>query len=78
MKKDRAVSQLRRYFSSSCFSGDKGLPGLFLGRGRGKTHPPVWAGVPEGLGSRQMSWVLFRDPFWGAHRNLLRDLSPLL
>lgn len=35
----------------------------------------VRAGVPEGLGSRQMGPVLLRDPFWGAHWNLLRELS---
>lgn len=74
-KEGRAVSQPLRYSSSSCFSGDKGLPSPFLGPGRGEMFPPVWAGVPEGLNSRQMSQVLLRDPFRGAHRNLLRELS---
>lgn len=49
----RAVSQWLRYFSSSCFSGDKGLPSPFLGPGRGEILPPVWDGVPEDFGSRQ-------------------------
>lgn len=69
------VSQLLRYFSSSCFSGDKGLPSSFPGPGRGETLSPVWAGVPKGVGSRQISQVLLRDPFWGVHRRLLRELS---
>lgn len=69
------MSQPLRYSSSSCFSGDKGLPSPFLGPGRGEMLPPVWAGVPEGLNSRQMSQVLLRDPFRGVHRNLLRELS---
>lgn len=68
------MSQPLRYFSSSCFSGDKGLPSLSVRPGRGKMLPLVWAGVPEGLGSRQMSQVLLRDPFGGAHWNLLREL----
>lgn len=67
------MSQLLRYFSSSCFSGDKGLPSCPWGLGAERCSlSPAWAGVSEGLGSRQMSRVLLRDSFWGAHWNLRR------
>lgn len=69
------VSQLLRYFSSSCVSGDKGLPSHFPGPGRGERLPPVWARVPQGFSSMQISLFFSETPYGVPIGNLLRELS---
>ena len=69
------VSQLLRYFFSSCVSGDKGLPSPFPGPGRGERLPPVWARVPQGFSSMQTSQSFSETPYGVPIGNLLRELS---
>lgn len=69
------VSQLLRYFFSSCVSGDKGLPSPFPGPGRGERLPPVWARVPQGFSSMQIGQSFSETPYGVPIGNLLRKLS---
>lgn len=69
------MSQLLRYFFSSCVSGDKGLPSPFPGPGRGERLPPVWARVPQGFSSMQISQSFSETPYGVPIGNLLRELS---
>lgn len=69
------MSQLLRYFFSSCVSGDKGLPSPFPGPGRGERLPPVWARVPQGFSSMQTSQSFSETPYGVPIGNLLRELS---